>query len=181
MSNTDRKPEAGALGFTGSAPTRIATRWQEQYARMKRWHSRISDATTVDSRAVDDVYAFFVCCYHLKDWIRNDDSVAKRVSDEVERAVSQSVPLCLSADITNGFKHLKRTKPVRISADATVKAVGTSLDSFDLDTSLLGGIVVVVDGTNELDMRGVADGCVEAWDAFLTDRGLPPPVGPVPG
>jgi hypothetical protein len=55
MMNTDLTPDAGALGLTGHSPIRIATRWREQYARMNRWHQRISEATSMDSRAIDDV------------------------------------------------------------------------------------------------------------------------------
>lgn len=105
MTDTERTPETGALGLTVLAPIRIATRWQEQYARMKRWCSRITEATSADSRDVDDVYAFFVCCYHLKNWIKNDDSLDTSIRDGVESGVSDSTWLSPSGDITNGFAH----------------------------------------------------------------------------
>jgi hypothetical protein len=139
---------------------------------MKRWHSRISGGNGVDALAVDDAYAFFVCCYHFKDWLKTDDSVSKTIRDDVEGAIGRSVLLSLSADITNGFKHLTRSQPARISADATIKAVVTSLDSVVLGGDPVGTVIVVFDGTAERDMRGIADGCVAAWDTFLTDRGL---------
>ena len=34
------------------------------------------------------------------------------------------------------------------------------------------GSLVVFDSTRVLDARGLADGCVAAWDAFLNDQGL---------
>jgi hypothetical protein len=134
---------------------------------MKRWHQRISEATSTDSRAVDDVYAFFVCSYHLKDWIKNDDSLDERIRNGVEAVISQSVPLSLAGDITNGFKHLKRNRRPRVSGDANVQGMGTPLGDVVLGDTILGGIVVVFDGERILDARGVADGCVAAWDAFL--------------
>jgi hypothetical protein len=172
MTNTDLTPDATALGLTGHSPIRIVTRWREQYARMKRWHQRISEATSMDSRAVDDVYAFFVCSYHLKDWIKNDDSLDMSIRNGVEGVISQSVPLSLAGDITNGFKHLKRDRRPRVSADASVQSIGTPLGGFGLGDASLGGTVVVFDGTRVLDARGVADGCVAAWNAFLKDKGL---------
>ena len=170
MTNTERTPDAGALGFTGSLPIPIATRWREQYARMKRWHSRITESQSVDPHAVDDVYAFFVCCYHLKDWIKNDDSVEKTIRDEVETTVSASPMLSLSGDITNGFKHLKLNK-ARVDASAHVETIGTPLGEFTLDDSRLGGIVVA-GAQAPLDAKVVAQQCQEAWDAFLRARGM---------
>ena len=170
MTNIERQPEAGALGLTGFSPILIATRWLEQYARMKRWHSRITESQSVDAHAVDDVYAFFVCCYHLKDWIKNDDSVEKTIRDEVETTVSASPMLSLSGDITNGFKHLKLNK-ARVDASAHVETIGTPLGEFTLDDSRLGGIVVA-GAQAPLDAKVVAQQCQEAWDAFLRARGM---------
>ena len=45
--------------------------WQEQFERMRRWHSRISDPpgltgdSSVDEQYADDVYAFFINCLNL--------------------------------------------------------------------------------------------------------------------
>lgn len=90
----------------------------------------------------------------------------------MEAVISQSVPLSLAGDITNGFKHLKRDRRPRVSADASVQGIGTPLGGFGLGEARLGGIVVVFDSTRVLDARGLADGCVAAWDAFLNDQGL---------
>ena len=57
------------------------SKYQEQYDRTKRWYDRL---TAIDQgRAhdmasdhyVDEIYAFFLNCYHLKDWIKNDGNV----------------------------------------------------------------------------------------------------------
>ena len=138
---------------------------------MKRWHSRIIESQSVDSHAVDDVYAFFVCCYHLKDWIKNDDSVEKTIRDEVETTVSASPMLSLSADITNGYKHLKLNKKARVDASAHVETIGTPLGDFTLDDSRLNGIVVG-GAQAPLDAKVVAQQCLEAWGAFLRARGM---------
>ena len=138
---------------------------------MKRWHSRITESQSVDAHAVDDVYAFFVCCYHLKDWIKKDDSVEKTIRDEVETTVSASPMLSLSGDITNGFKHLKRNRPPRVEASAHVETIGTPLGEFKLDDSRFGAIVVA-GAQAPLDAKVVAQQCQEAWDAFLRARGM---------
>lgn len=53
----------------------LGTGWQDQRARVGRWHKRltaISFGIPTDvskAEALDDVYAFFMNCYHLRDWI----------------------------------------------------------------------------------------------------------------
>ena len=59
--------------------------WRVQYNRMRRWHNRIREATTVDDLYIDSVYAFFIFCFHLKDWLTADPSVARGVLDAAER------------------------------------------------------------------------------------------------
>jgi hypothetical protein len=56
--------------------------WKEQWERVLRWYSRFEqinrgqhDAPSTDFYQ-DDVYAFFQNSYHLKDWLKNDASVA---------------------------------------------------------------------------------------------------------
>ena len=41
--------------------------WGEQYDRMNRWYVRLTESQIVDEQHVDDFYAFFTCCFHLKD------------------------------------------------------------------------------------------------------------------
>jgi hypothetical protein len=60
-------------------------RWREQYDRAMRWHARIAEATVVDDRHLDDSHAFFICCLHLKDWLKGDltlDDAVKRGTEE---------------------------------------------------------------------------------------------------
>jgi hypothetical protein len=53
----------------------FATSWQDQRSRVGRWHKRVSaigrgiptDMSKAD--ALDDVFAFFMNCYHLRDWV----------------------------------------------------------------------------------------------------------------
>ena len=47
----------------------------EQFERIKRWHKtlnkiRVSNANENQTdKQVDIIYAFFINCYHLKDWL----------------------------------------------------------------------------------------------------------------
>ena len=53
--------------------------WREQYDRMLRWRERLRAPGGMDEHRRDDYYAFFVVCYHLKDWLKNDSAVQKKI------------------------------------------------------------------------------------------------------
>lgn len=56
--------------------------WNEQYERMKRRRTRLSEQMhgrtreEHNERILDDFHAFFESCFHLRDWIINDDGIA---------------------------------------------------------------------------------------------------------
>src|SRR5439155_17755263 len=87
--------------------------YREQYNRMKRWYERFGTLDQgrthgVDSENyLDEIYAFFQNCYHLKDWIKNDMAVAPAIQQSVEGYINGSRPLRLAADICNSLKHLQ--------------------------------------------------------------------------
>jgi hypothetical protein len=64
--------------------------FEEQYERVKRWYKRFDEInqgkenyrSSEDCR--DEVYAFFINCYHLKDWIKNDKGLALKRQDQVK-------------------------------------------------------------------------------------------------
>ena len=59
--------------------------WHERFAETDqgRIHDRSSDLYQ------DEAYAFFVTCFHLKDWLKNDASSAA-VATDVEQFVANS-------------------------------------------------------------------------------------------
>jgi len=57
----------------------------------------------------DDYYSFFVTCFHLQDWIRNDRTVVLETREKVENFVATRRSLQACADIANGVKHLTLT------------------------------------------------------------------------
>jgi hypothetical protein len=93
----------------------MADKYLEQYERMKRSYDRFRDtksglADKVSSDYEDDVYAFFMRCYHLKDWIKNDASVKTRmpnIGTDVEQFTNESEALGLCADLCDSLKRLE--------------------------------------------------------------------------
>ena len=59
-----------------------------------------------------ELFAFFETCYHLKDWIKEDDRYNK-TSHNVDAFVNTSPALRICADISNRLKHRKLTHRTR--------------------------------------------------------------------
>lgn len=90
----------------------IAYKYPEQLNRVRRWYQRfqeISEGRLHDKPSdfyQDEVYAYFMNCYHLKEWIKNDKG-ALPPEVNIERFISNDPHMALCADICNGNKHLK--------------------------------------------------------------------------
>jgi hypothetical protein len=147
-----------------------SSKWREQYDRMKRWRARLNESGHAEERRRDDIYAFFVCCYHLKDWIKKDASLDEDVHQGVESFVNSNRTLGLAADVANGFKHLERDQKPRVDPSAHVSVVGGF--HVGMPEPALSGIVVAGDQTWE-DASVLADRCIEEWEGFLRRHRLP--------
>ena len=137
---------------------------------MKRWRARLDESGEAEERRGDDFYAFFVCCYHLADWIKHDASVSEEV-----RAAALDLrnvdALALAGDVTNSFKHLERNRKPKVDPGAHVSVIGrfTVVDTLDATPSTWADAYVVVvagDQTWE-DAYAVADCCIVQWEGFL--------------
>jgi hypothetical protein len=105
--------------LTRTTTTEASTEYTylDQYRRMMRSYERFA---SIDRGRVydpssenysDEVFAFFLNCYHLKDWIKNDKGARVIAHTDVEGLINSSYPLKLCADICNSHKHLKLKAP----------------------------------------------------------------------
>ena len=95
--------------------------WHDQWNRVQRWFRRLSelegkhlvsgnqDFTYVflpeyAIEEVDVAYAFFMSCFHLKDWIVGSTDIA---AETVESHIRSCKSLSRCADICNGVKHFE--------------------------------------------------------------------------
>jgi hypothetical protein len=85
-----------------------------QYERMIRWYKKFEEIDYNYQNKLDEyldiAYAFFMNCYHLKDWIINDTNIDLPRND-VEEYVNITECLSVCADICNGLKHLRLDRP----------------------------------------------------------------------
>jgi hypothetical protein len=153
------------MGFAG----RFAKRpYLEQFERAKRWQAALTDADASSdiSREVDIIYAFFMNCYHLRDWLEKSEAIEKAKVDDFFK---QNKEMRICRDLCNSSKHLVLSEP-----------------SFGKDPDLLGdevtlfmeynpinehdfGIVVDYEKFKVLDL---ARRCIDLWTAFLDENKL---------
>ena len=143
--------------------------WRDQRERMKRTLRRLQGPHTNADEYRDDLYHFFQDAWHLKDWIRNDPTIAPAIRDAIENEVTSITALRIAADIANGTKHLELTRP-REGATITSKSItvfpGTAKPAkYDWTITLSGGTVIARDHLHEV---------VKAWDTLLGDLSLTP-------
>jgi hypothetical protein len=152
------------------------SRYREQYDRMKRWHDRLVSldqgrAHNVSSENyLDEIYAFFQNCYHLKDWIKNDGAVPLK-KRAVEDYINNSRPLRLCADLCNALKHLTLKDEPRSGENPAFGKEHYSLTlGGESPTISLKYEVTTVNGPE--DAFQLATKCVREWDAFFARNGL---------
>ncbi len=95
--------------------------WTMQYRRMLRSYQALLDAPDNNTDLYDDpMFHFFQDAWHLKDWIKNDESAPLR-ANSVESQVNQSEILSAVGDLANAVKHRRgefrkdRTGPPLVS------------------------------------------------------------------
>jgi hypothetical protein len=154
----------------------LGTGWQDQRTRVGRWHKRLAairrgiPPDMSQAEALDDVYAFFMNCYHLRDWIIKSGF---REQTAVDAFVEGDLALRLCRDICNGLKHFR------------IHAKGASAPNWSTATVFPSTMVRAVPvpaagrepipderweittGADNIDMFDLADRCLAAWDGFL--------------
>jgi hypothetical protein len=147
--------------------------YTEQLNRVRRFLKRVR---STEDRLSDDykdaLHAFFQCCWHLKDWVKNDESIPEATRKRVVRRVEEkSKVLAACADVANGTKHLKLLrKPRRPGARLNTGNNVTVFPGSDRP-ALFTHSVLCDDGTR-LIAQDLAEEAVKEWDSVLRDEGL---------
>jgi hypothetical protein len=152
--------------------------YQEQLDRTRRYYDRfkrLNDGmqhTAPSDSYIDDVYAFFQNCYHLKDWLRNDSAYTSHTDAQIEDCISNTPALAICADICNGTKHLTLNRRTRSGDEPKF---GRKVISVDVTDSLAGDEVPtmikiqieVEHAGNKLDAFQLATDALRAWESFI--------------
>jgi hypothetical protein len=151
----------------------------DQWERVIRWHERLTPFRTAfpeqepaRSYALDDVWAFFMNCYHLRDWLIRAGVKSQK---EVDSFIDQSQAMRLCRDVANGVKHYKLNprKPTTTNANWTTMTYYTYTGREGEALREHAHRVFLPDQAKRFkvtaarDVFEVADACMTAWRGFL--------------
>ena len=153
----------------------MTDKYLEQYERMQRSYDRFLEikpglTDKISSDYEDNVYAFFLHCYHLKDWVKNDTSVKSRmpnIGTDVERFINESEALGLCTDLCNSLKRLE----LKRSSGGERPTFGLRQYHHRLGLGSGGSIrsewLVERNNKPPIDAFELATDCIAEWDKFL--------------
>ena len=157
--------------------------WVDQWERIKRWRSRLSLAKPLGEPTVSELdeyrdfaHAFFVECYHLRDWLIG----AKISCHVVDDFVCGNDSLAACHGLCNGVKHfkLKSVKPGEHYREFVVtrdgieggSSTGLSGSMKWKPSGLVPGDYMVDTSRGAFEVQSLADQCVAVWEAFISTR-----------
>lgn len=141
----------------------------EQLDRVNRYLKRIRDIycgnnqDSWDNRTnhQDDVYSFFVHCYHLRDWVITLNKI-ELTKDDVDLFINSNIPLQICSDIANGIKHCSLKHKTRTGFKPHIAG--------SLHKSSKSGVeseFTIIVGTQIYDALEIAENCVSLWIDFI--------------
>lgn len=112
----------------------------------------------------DDLYTFFLNCYHLKDWLKND-SAFQINGGIVEGYINQNEDLQICADICNAHKHLfLNSHRSTQSPSVGGQNIDLKLGAGDPEISIK---FVIDTATGPRDGYELATSCLKLWESFI--------------
>lgn len=138
--------------------------------RMEKIYAGIFSSLGHDEQAYDDdVISFFIHCYHVRDWIIQQDN-AGVTARQVDNYIDNHQALKVCADLANGSKHCKLTRSLRTGSQPHI--AGRERDVSTWFTGSGGGEVMkskyAVNSNGEpIDALFLARECVQLWDAYI--------------
>jgi hypothetical protein len=153
--------------------------YETQFERTRRYHNRFKQLNDGMEHAapsdtyVDDIYAFFQNCYHLKDWLKNDPAYTSHTDQQIEDYVTKTESLSICADICNGSKHLTFNRTPRSGDEPKMGGKVISIkvtDSFSGEEFpiIIAMQVEVEHAGNKLDAFQLATDALQSWELFIT-------------
>jgi hypothetical protein len=142
---------------------------------LRRWLARIENQTTNQLEHVDFLWAFFQNCWHMKDWIKNDDSLDQRFRDSIENLAKNYNSLMISADLANRSKHLDLKsirKDARLTGHVSV-TIDEIVQTGESSSNVSWEYIAVLSDGSQHDALNLARMAVNDWEAILIAQGLP--------
>jgi hypothetical protein len=116
----------------------------------------------------DNMWAFFWNCWHVKDWIANDPSIAREVKKALLADVHVAKHLSIVADLANGTKHFTATSRTKRTGaqQSVIEFIPLPSGAFRVEH------LVRLEDRSELTAGAVASKALEEWRDILQRHGL---------
>ena len=169
---------------------------ESQYRRMERAHDKIVadfESTTFSKSSqerLDDVYDFFLVCYHLREWINEDNKIDQSIKDNLPTFENHDSPVQfqMCRDLCNKSKHaVLKNKPndpntkiipyggaffkVPTKEIQEAQDKKETLHIKDEDGIFMGNYLVSFKG-DQYDLKGVVQACMHVWKDFFNKNDL---------
>ena len=141
-----------------------------QYRTMLRAYQELERISTNNGNKISfadpdyEVRSFFIHCYHLKDSLKKDLTIALR--EDVEKFITGSNSLSLAADYANSFKHGGLDRKTRSG-----EVLGKTNKHLRLDltpTGFVGSARMELTISGEkYDAFTLATECINEWNSYL--------------
>jgi len=142
--------------------------WRGQFDRARRWRQRLlASAGKADADfTFDAALAFFINCYHVRDWLERSGEIGKSALDQL---FTDSFALRVCADLANIAKHYDLTNTPRMTRQLSV-----ACEYADPGFGWLGDqarLTILSDG-QQLDVLELTATCEADWLSFLRQQSL---------
>ena len=158
---------------------------KDQFNRVLRWYERFKEINDGCQREAhfdyqyDDMLAFFLNCYHLKDWIKRDFELEKTHHDymefkqlqaDVEKFISENECLSLCADLCNGAKHCSVDENRLRFPESVLVHSEVHIDESRSNKIVKRKWTIRSESGNEYDAFEIATDCVSKWSEFFASH-----------
>jgi hypothetical protein len=144
--------------------TAASQNYGSQFARVKRLLERLEDRHRGHVEYEDDMFAFFLHCWHLKDWVNHDDKVPEDKRKAIWGLVGADPTLQLCRFLATGTKHLSPQPAEHKLTVSDMTGLGAEHDGVDL-------VIALNDGRTRSGYE-LAHACVEAWETIFAKAGV---------
>lgn len=153
-------------------PERHMPTWEVQWKRVERYYQRFQDMNDgftahgePSNYHYDDMLAFFQNCFHLRDWLKNDNFTSQKHNNvDPCRYVRNTTSLAICADLANGTKHMCLVDKPKSGcepkmATRQMEATGGS--------KIIHLRAKIEHGGKMIDAFTLATECMKAWKQYL--------------
>lgn len=165
-------------------------RWEEQYERIKRWYEKTQKIdyleelrkkqyqndnqllallflheNSITDEGLDIFYAFFINCYHLKDWLWHSKALP---TDIVGDFFDKNEAMKICHIICTGSKHLEITNPKILNKNSTyqTREEWDPSRSKNDESGYVKTRLISINGAT-YDMLDLSKKCMQELDKFL--------------